>query len=311
MQFYSVSLRGVNMNVIHNNWKSSNFTKDRAEVCIGNRMVHLQGENYSRYMYPLFNEFTYVNSVDRLYNILLTRISEDVSFEKFIDIINKLLEHNILILVEDKKILESQNSMNISIFDFSYSGVAEKISEISSLKSDLYVSSDFLIKDRTKLKELDFYNLKSEIKKVKNNKIVIYIINRNNFSLLKVICDLDLTGNECIIPVFVDSNVLVIGFIISKEMEFLEKQSLCYQFESICRRYIFNRTYFECNEDFLISSIGLLDKELKEIAKILNGNVGFSKICNNAVIYNHNTGNLYYEKLLKYKFELERILKYE
>jgi len=311
MQFYSVSLRGVNMNVIHNNWKSSNFTKDRAEVCIGNRMVHLQGENYSRYMYPLFNEFTYVNSVDRLYNILLTRISEDVSFEKFIDIINKLLEHNILILVEDKKILESQNSMNISIFDFSYSGVAEKISEISSLKSDLYVSSDFLIKDRTKLKELDFYNLKSEIKKVKNNGIVLCIINRNNFSLLKVICDLDLTGNECIIPVFVDSNVLVIGSIISKEMEFLEKQSLCYQFESICRRYIFNRTYFECNEDFLISSIGLLDKELKEIAKILNGNVGFSKICNNAVIYNHNTGNLYYEKLLKYKFELERILRYE
>ena len=311
MQFYSVSLRGVNMNVIHNNWKSSNFTKDRAEVCIGNRMVHLQGENYSRYMYPLFNEFTYVNSVDRLYNILLSRISEDVSFEKFIDIINKLLEHNILILVEDKKILESQNSMNISIFDFSYSGVAEKISEISSLKSDLYVSSDFLIKDRTKLKELDFYNLKSEIKKVKNNGIVLCIINRNNFSLLKVICDLDLTGNECIIPVFVDSNVLVIGSIISKEMEFLEKQSLCYQFESICRRYIFNRTYFECNEDFLISSIGLLDKELKEIAKILNGNVGFSKICNNAVIYNHNTGNLYYEKLLQYKFELERILRYE
>lgn len=299
------------MNVIHNNWKSSNFTKDGAEVCIGNRMVHLQGENYSRYMYPLFNEFTYVNSVDRLYNILLTRISEDVSFENFIDIINKLLEHKILILVEDKKILESQNSMNISIFDFSYSGVAEKISEISSLKSDLYVSSDFLIKDRTKLKELDFYNLKSEIKKVKNNKIVIYIINRNNFSLLKVICDLDLTGNECIIPVFVDSNVLVIGSIISKEMEFLEKQSLCYQFESICRRYIFNRTYFECNEDFLISSIGLLDKELKEIAKILNGNVGFSKICNNVVIYNYNTGNLYYEKLLKYKFELERILRYE
>lgn len=299
------------MNVIHNNWKSSNFTKDGAEVCIGNRMVHLQGENYSRYMYPLFNEFTYVNSVDRLYNILLTRISEDVSFEKFIDIINKLLEHNILILVEDKKILESQNSMNISIFDFSYSGVTEKISEISSLKSDLYVSSDFLIKDRTKLKELDFYNLKSEIKKVKNNEIVLCIINRNNFSLLKVICDLDLTGNECIIPVFVDSNVLVIGSIISKEMEFLEKQSLCYQFESICRRYIFNRTYFECNEDFLISSIGLLDKELKEIAKILNGNVGFSKICNNAVIYNHNTGNLYYEKLLKYKFELERILRYE
>ena len=299
------------MNVIHNNWKSSNFTKDGAEVCIGNRMVHLQGENYSRYMYPLFNEFTYVNSVDRLYNILLTRISEDVSFEKFIDIINKLLEHNILILVEDKKILESQNSMNISIFDFSYSGVAEKISEISSLKSDLYVSSDFLIKDRTKLKELDFYNLKSEIKKVKNNEIVLCIINRNNFSLLKVICDLDLTGNECIISVFVDSNVLVIGSIISKEMEFLEKQSLCYQFESICRRYIFNRTYFECNEDFLISSIGLLDKELKEIAKILNGNVGFSKNCNNAVIYNHNTGNLYYEKLLKHKFELERILKYE
>lgn len=299
------------MNVIHNNWKSSNFTKDGAEVCIGNRMVHLQGENYSRYMYPLFNEFTYVNSVDRLYNILLTRRSEDVSFEKFIDIINKLLEHNILILVEDKKFLESQNSMNISIFDFSYSGVAEKISEISSLKSDLYVSSDFLIKDRTKLKELDFYNLKSEIKKVKNNEIVLCIINRNNFSLLKVICDLDLTGNECIIPVFVDSNVLVIGSIISKEMEFLEKQSLCYQFESICRRYIFNRTYFECNEDFLISSIGLLDKELKEIAKILNGNVGFSKICNNAVIYNHNTGNLYYEKLLKYKFELERILRYE
>ena len=311
MQFYSVSLRGVNMNVIHNNWKSSNFTKDRAEVCIGNRMVHLQGENYSRYMYPLFNEFTYVNSVDRLYNILLTRISEDVSFEKFIDIINKLLEHNILILVEDKKFLESQNSMNISIFDFSYSGVAEKISEISSLKSDLYVSSDFLIKDRTKLKELDFYNLKSEIKKVKNNKIVICIINRNNFNLLKVLCDLDLTGNECIIPVFVDSNVLVIGSIISKEMEFLEKQSLCYQFESICRRYIFNRTYFECNEDFLISSIGLLDKELREIIKILDGNVGFSKICNNAVIYNHNTGNLYYEKLLKYKFELERILRYE
>ena len=299
------------MNVIHNNWKSSNFTKDGAEVCIGNRMVHLEGENYSRYMYPLFNEFTYVNSVDRLYNILLTRISEDVSFEKFIDIINKLLEHKILILVEDKKILESQNSMNISIFDFSYSGVAEKISEISSLKSDLYVSSDFLIKDRTKLKELDFYNLKSEIKKVKNNEIVLCIINRNNFSLLKVICDLDLTGNECIIPVFVDSNVLVIGSIISKEMEFLEKQSLCYQFESICRRYIFNRTYFECNEDFLISSIGLLDKELKEIAKILNGNVGFSKIYNNAVIYNHNTGNLYYEKLLKYKFELERILRYE
>ena len=299
------------MNVIHNNWKSSNFTKDGAEVCIGNRMVHLEGENYSRYMYPLFNEFTYVNSVDRLYNILLTRISEDVSFENFIDIINKLLEHKILILVEDKKILESQNSMNISIFDFSYSGVAEKISEISSLKSDLYVSSDFLIKDRTKLKELDFYNLKSEIKKVKNNEIVLCIINRNNFSLLKVIGDLDLTGNECIIPVFVDSNVLVIGSIISKEMEFLEKQSLCYQFESICRRYIFNRTYFECNEDFLISSIGLLDKELKEIAKILNGNVGFSKIYNNAVIYNHNTGNLYYEKLLKYKFELERILRYE
>lgn len=299
------------MNVIHNNWKSSNFTKDGAEVCIGNRMVHLQGENYSRYMYPLFNEFTYANSVDRLYNILLTRISEDVSFENFIDIINKLLEHNILILVEDKKILESQNSMNISIFDFSYSGVAEKISEISSLKSDLYVSSDFLIKDRTKLKELDFYNLKSEIKKVKNNKIVIYIINRNNFSLLKVICDLDLTGNECIIPVFVDSNVLVIGSIISKEMEFLEKQSLCYQFESICRRYIFNRTYFECNEDFLISSIGLLDKELREITKILDGNVGFSKICNNTIIYNYNTGNLYYEKLLKHKFELERILKYE
>ena len=299
------------MNVIHNNWKSSNFTKDGAEVCIGNRRVHLQGENYSRYMYPLFNEFTYVNSVDRLYNILLTRISEDVSFENFIDIVNKLLEHNILILVEDKKILESQNSMNISIFDFSYSGVVEKISEISSLKSDLYVSSDFLIKDRTKLKELDFYNLKSEIKKVKNNKIVICIINRNNFNLLKVLCDLDLTGNECIIPVFVDSNVLVIGSIISKEMEFLEKQSLCYQFESICRRYIFNRTYFECNEDFLISSIGLLDKELKEIDKILDGNVGFSKICNNAVIYNHNTGNLYYEKLLKYKFELERILRYE
>ena len=289
------------MNVIHNNWKSSNFTKDGAEVCIGNRMVHLQGENYSRYMYPLFNEFTYVNSVDRLYNILLTRISEDVSFEKFIDVINKLLEHNILILVEDKKILESQNSMNISIFDFSYSGVAEKISEISSLKSDLYVSSDFLIKDRTKLKELDFYNLKSEIKKVKNNEIVLCIINRNNFSLLKVICDLDLTGNECIIPVFVDSNVLVIGSIISKEMEFLEKQSLCYQFESICRRYIFNRTYFECNEDFLISSIGLLDKELREIIKILDGNVGFSKICNNVVIYNYNTGNIYYEKLLKYK----------
>lgn len=299
------------MNVIHNNWKSSNFTKDGAEVCIGNRMVHLQGENYSRYMYPLFNEFTYVNSVDRLYNILLTRISEDVSFEKFIDIINKLLEHNILILVEDKKILESQNSMNISIFDFSYSGVAEKISEISSLKSDLYVSSDFLIKDRTKLKELDFYNLKSEIKKVKNNEIVLCIINRNNFSLLKVICDLDLTGNECIISVFVDSNVLVIGSIISKEMEFLEKQSLCYQFESICRRYIFNRTYFECNEDFLISSIGLLDKELREITKILDGNVGFSKICNNTIIYNYNTGNLYYEKLLKHKFELERILKYE
>lgn len=299
------------MNVIHNNWKSSNFTKDGAEVCIGNRRVHLQGENYSRYMYPLFNEFTYVNSVDRLYNILLTRISEDVSFENFIDIINKLLEHKILILVEDKKILESQNSMNISIFDFSYSGVAEKISEISSLKSDLYVSSDFLIKDRTKLKELDFYNLKSEIKKVKNNKIVICIINRNNFNLLKVLCDLDLTGNECIIPVFVDSNVLVIGSIVSKELIFSEKQSLCYQFESICRRYIFNRTYFECNEDFLISSIGLLDKELKEIAKILNGNVGFSKIYNNAVIYNHNTGNLYYEKLLKYKFELERILRYE
>ena len=208
------------MNVIHNNWKSSNFTKDGAEVCIGNRMVHLQGENYSRYMYPLFNEFTYVNSVDRLYNILLTRISEDVSFENFIDIINKLLEHKILILVEDKKILESQNSMNISIFDFSYSGVAEKISEISSLKSDLYVSSDFLIKDRTKLKELDFYNLKSEIKKVKNNKIVICIINRNNFNLLKVLCDLDLTGNECIIPVFVDSNVLVIGSIVSKELIF-------------------------------------------------------------------------------------------
>ena len=299
------------MNVIHNNWKSSNFTKDRAEVCIGNRMVHLQGENYSRYMYPLFNEFTYVNSVDRLYNILLTRISEDVSFENFIDIINKLLEHKILILVEDKKILESQNSMNISIFDFSYSGVAEKISEISSLKSDLYVSSDFLIKDGIKLKELDFYNLKSEIKKVKNNKIVICIINRNNFNLLKVLCNLDLTGNECIIPVFVDSNVLVIGSIISKELIFSEKQSLCYQFESICRRYIFNRTYFECNEDFLISSIGLLDKELREIIKILDGNVGFSKICNNVVIYNYNTGNIYYEKLLKYKFELERILKYE
>ncbi len=49
---------------------------------------------------------TYVNSVDRLYNIILTRISEDVSFENFIDIINKLLEHKILILVEDKKILE-------------------------------------------------------------------------------------------------------------------------------------------------------------------------------------------------------------
>lgn len=299
------------MNVIHNNWKSSNFTKDGAEVCIGNRMVHLQGENYSRYLYPLFNEFTYVNSVDRLYNILLTRISEDVSFENFIDIINKLLEHKILILVEDKKNLESQNSMNISIFDFSYSGVAEKISEISSLKSDLYVSSDFLIKDRTKLKELDFYNLKSEIKKVKNNKIVICIINRNNFNLLKVLCDLDLTGNECIIPVFVDSNVLVIGSIVSKELIFSEKQSLCYQFESICRRYILNRTYFECNEDFLISSIGLLDKELREIIKILDGNVGFSKICNNVIIYNYNTGNIYYEKLLKYKFELERILKYE
>lgn len=299
------------MNVIHNNWKSSNFTKDRAEVCIGNRMVHLQGENYSRYMYPLFNEFTYVNSVDRLYNILLTRISEDVSFEKFIDIINKLLEHNILILVEDKKFLESQNSMNISIFDFSYSGVAEKISEISSLKSDLYVSSDFLIKDRTKLKEIDLYNLKSEIKKVKNNKIFMCIINRNNFDLLKVLCDLDLKNNECIIPVFLDSNVLVIGSIVSKELIFSEKQSLRYQFESICRRYIFNRTYFECNEDFLISSIGLLDKELREIIKILDGNVGFSKICNNTIIYNYNTGNLYYEKILKHKFELKRILKYE
>lgn len=299
------------MNVIHNNWKSSNFTKDGAEICIENRIIHLQGENYSRYMYPLFNEFTYVNSVERLYNILLNRIYEDVSFEKFINMINKLLEHKILILVEDKKILESQNSMNISIFDFSYSWVAEKISEISSLKSDLYVSSDFLIKDRIKLKELDFYNLKSEIKKVKNNKIVICIINRNNFNLLKVLCDLDLTGNECIIPVFVDSNVLVIGSIVSKELIFSEKQSLCYQFESICRRYIFNRTYFECNEDFLISSIGLLDKELREIIKILDGNVGFSKICNNVVIYNYNTGNLYYEKLLKHKFELERILKYE
>ena len=114
-----------------------------------------------------------------------------------------------------------------------------------------------------------------------------------------------------LIEILVDSNVLVIGSIVSKEMEFLEKQSLCYQFEGICRRHIFNRTYFECNEDFLISSIGLLDKELKEIAKILNGNVGFSKICNNVVIYNYNTGNIYYEKLLKYKFELERILKYE
>lgn len=302
------------MNVIHNNWKSSNFTKDGAEVCIGNRMVHLQGENYSRYMYPLFNEFTYVNSVDRLYNILLTRISEDVSFENFIDIINKLLEHKILILVEDKKILESKNiknGMNISILDFSYSGIAEKIDEISSLKSDLYVSSDFLIKDRTKLKELDFYNLKSEIKKVKNNKIVICIINRNNFNLLKVLCDLDLTGNECIIPVFVDSNVLVIGSIVSKELIFSEKQSLCYQFESICRRYIFNRTYFECNKDFLNSSIGLLDKELREIIKILDGNVGFSKIFNNTIIYNYNTGNLYSEKILKHKFELERILKNE
>lgn len=299
------------MNVIHNNWKRSNFTKDGAEVCIGNRIVHLKGENYSRYMYPLFNDFTYANSVDRLYNILLNRVSEDVSFENFIDIINKLLEHKILILVEDKKILESKNSMNISIFDFSYSGVAEKISEKSSLKSDLYVSSDFLIKDRTKLKELDFYNLKSEIKKVKNNKIVICIINRNNFNFLKVLCNLDLTGNECIIPVFVDSNVLVIGSIISKELIFSEKQSLCYQFESICRRYIFNRTYFECDEDFLISSIGLLDKELKEIDKILDGNVGFSKIFNNTIIYNYNTGNLYSEKLLKYKFELERILKNE
>lgn len=167
------------MNVIHNNWKSSNFTKDGAEVCIGNRMVHLQGENYSRYMYPLFNEFTYVNSVDRLYNILLNRIYEDVSFEMFINMINKLLEHKILILVEDKKILESKNiknGMNISILDFSYSGMAEKISEISSLKMNLYVSSDFLIKDRTKLKEIDIYNLKREIKKVKNKKMLYVLL---------------------------------------------------------------------------------------------------------------------------------------
>lgn len=126
-----------------------------------------------------------------------------------------------------------------------------------------------------------------------------------------MLCDLDLTGNECIIPVFVDSNVLVIGSIVSKELIFSEKQSLCYQFESICRRYIFNRTYFECDEDFLISSIGLMDKELKEIDKILDGNVGFSKIFNNTIIYNYNTGNLYSEKILKYKFELERILKNE
>ena len=149
------------MNVIHNKWKRSNFTKDGAEICIGNRIVHLKGENYSRYMYPLFNDFTYANSVDRLYNILLNRVSEDVSFENFIDIINKLLEHKILILVEDKKILESKNiknGMNISILDFSYSGMVEKISEISSLKMNLYVSSDFLIKDRTKLKEIDIYN---------------------------------------------------------------------------------------------------------------------------------------------------------
>lgn len=62
---------------------------------------------------------------------------------------------------------------------------------------------------------------------------------------------------------------------------------------------------------FLISSIGLMDKELKEIDKILDGNVGFSKIFNNTIIYNYNTGNLYSEKLLKYKFELERILKNE
>lgn len=302
------------MNVIHNNWKSSNFTKDGAEICIENRIVHLQGENYSRYMYPLFNEFTYVNSVERLYNILLNRIYGDLSFEKFINMINKLLEHKILILVEDKKNLESKNiknGMNISILDFSYSGMAEKIDEISSLKSDLYVSSDFLIKDRTKLKEIDLYNLKSEIKKVKNDEIVLCIINRNNFDLLKVLCDLDLKNNECIIPVLVDSNVLVIGSTISKESKFLEKQSLCYQFESICRRYIFNRKYFECNEDFLISSIGLLDKEIREITKILCGDIGFSRLYNNSVIYNYNTGNLYYEKLLKYKFELERILKDE
>ena len=302
------------MNVIHNKWKRSNFTKDGAEICIGNRIVHLKGENYSRYMYPLFNDFTYANSVDRLYNILLNRVSEDVSFENFIDIINKLLEHKILILVEDKKILESKNiknGMNISILDFSYSGMVEKISEISSLKMNLYVSSDFLIKDRTKLKEIDIYNWKREIKKVKNNKIIICVINRNNFELLKDLFNIDLKGNEGILPVFVDSNILVMGSIVSKELIFSEKQSLCYQFERICRRYIFNRTYFECDEDFLISSIGLMDKELKEIDKILDGNVGFSKIFNNTIIYNYNTGNLYSEKLLKYKFELERILKNE
>lgn len=296
------------MNVIHNNWKNSNFNKNDAEICIGNRVVHLQGENYSRYMYPLFNEFTYTNSVDRLYNILLNRISGDVSFEKFIDMINKLLELKILILVEDKTIIESKKGVNISIVDFSYSGMVEKIAEISSLKCDLYVSNDFLIRYRTKLKEIDLYNLKSEIKKVKNNRIVICIINRNNFELLKVLLNLDLKGNKYIIPVFVDSNVMVIGSVIAKEMEFSEKYSFVYQFEDVCGKYIFDRVYCECSEDFLISALSVLNRELREIIKTSNGDIGFSKIFNNSIIYNFNTGKIYYEKFLKHRYEIERIL---
>lgn len=294
------------MNVIQNNWNNSKFLETKADIYISNKVFHLNGENYSKYIYPIFNELTYSNSIERLYSLILDRNSKEISFDEFFCILNKLSKQGILILFEDDVIYDN-DVLNCSIVDFSYTGISKKIEENFSIKVDIYISNSFL-KENYCINELNLYNFKNEVKSIKNNEIIVLLVNRNNFDLIKSTLDIDLNNNKYILPVIIDSNVMIIGSLISRNIDIFEKEALIYQLENVFRKYILKYNYFVCSDNFLISSLGILIEEIKKVKGLISGFKGLSKIVNNMIIYNFITGKIYYEKVLKYRNELERIL---
>lgn len=297
------------MNIVYNNWNNIIFDKVKLDITMGNKIFHLKGENYIKYIYPIANELTYVNSVDRLYSILLKRGEKCINFKEFLFIVDKLLKKKILISIENE--IKKENVINSSIVDFSYSGAVKKIKEIFKINSDLYISTCFFEIDDNDIEYIDFYNLEDDIVKIKNNKIIIILINRNNFKIINYFINRKIYGNKYIIPVLIDSNIMIIGSLISDNINIFEKKSFYCQFKKICNEFVTRNNYCSCNDNFIISSLAMLVEEVKKVIDIVDGKIEYSNIMDNSIIYNFNSGRIYSKKFLKYKYELERKILHE